>query len=136
MQDFANGIEQAKSSAENRRSYAWGEEADLAKMNFRETGIRSTSAVGAFPAGVSLFGCEDMSGNVWEWTMTKWTSDYTDYDLEVDNRPDGSETRRVLRGGAFRSSDNVARCAYRNVSNPAYDYADLGFRVVASLIQP
>lgn len=129
---FASEIGQTKSTAENRRSYAWGEGADPTKMNFDQTGIGSTSAVGAFPAGVSLFGCEDMSGNVWEWTMTKRTNVYKDYDKKVDNRPDGSEESRVWRGGAFDGSGFSARCAYRNDLYPYYVDSYIGFRVVAS----
>lgn len=137
LQDFANEIGHARPSAENRRTYPWGEGADPDKMNFNETGIGSTSAVGAFPSGISLFGCEDMSGNVWEWTMTKRTGDYKDYDRMVDNRPDGSEARRILRGGAFSRSGNRPRCAARYDDFPSYDYGrSLGFRVVASPIRP
>jgi formylglycine-generating enzyme required for sulfatase activity len=134
MQDLANAIDQGKSSVENRRSYPWGEGPDPARLNFSETGIGSTSAVGAFPTGVSLFGCEDMSGNVWEWTMTKKTGDYKDYDKKVDNRPDGSEASRVLRGGSFSGNGSSARCAYRNDVDPNYDGNNVGFRVVASPI--
>lgn len=135
LRDFAAEIERCKTAAENRRVYPWGDDADPKKMNFAKSGIGATSAVGAFPAGVSLFGCEDMSGNVWEWTMTKWTGDYKDYDRKVDNRPPyGSEARRVLRGGAFVDGGNNARCACRGNLSPDGAYNDIGFRVVASPI--
>ena len=134
MLDFASEMGRSKSTAENRRGYPWGEVADPTKMNFDQTGIGSTSAVGAFPAGVSLLGCEDMSGNVWEWTMTKKTDDYRDYDKKVDSRPDGSEAARVLRGGAFNHAGYIARCAYRYGNSPNYANDFVGFRVVASPI--
>ena len=134
LQDFASEIGQVRTSVENRRIYPWGDDADPQKMNIAETGIGSTIAAGAFPTGVSLFGCEDVSGNVWEWTMTKTTDDYKDYDKKVDNRPDGSEAARVLRGGSFNYSEYHARCAYRRSRAPARVNDDLGFRVVASPI--
>ncbi len=131
MQDFDSEIKQSKPSAENRRSYPWGDLPDPKKMNFAKTGVGATSAVGAFPAGASMFGCEDMSGNVWEWTMTKKTDDYKDYDRKADNRPDGSKSPRVLRGGAFINDGYFARCAYRVGLDPSSVNLNVGFRVVA-----
>ncbi len=95
--------------------YPWGNDPDPDKANYHDTGIGTPSAVGCFPQGVQLqTGCEDMSGNVWEWTMTKWTGDYKDYDRKADNKPDGSEVARVVRGGSFLNFGCVvARCAFR-----------------------
>lgn len=134
LNDFAAEIERGKTTAENRRIYPWGDDANSKKMNFSQTGIGSTSAVGAFPLGVSLFGCEDMSGNVWEWTMTSMTVDYKHYDRIADNRPDASEFSRVLRGGSFDSTESGARCAFRFNYDPNLDFNFIGFRVVASPI--
>jgi len=69
---------------------------------------------------------------VWEWTMTKMTGDYKDYDRKVDNRPHGSEESRVLRGGAFLSYEYDARCAARSVISPDLDNFNIGFRVIAA----
>ena len=134
VRDLVTLLENHGVGSVNRRIYPWGDDPDPKKMNIDRTGIGATSAVGAFPAGVSQFGCEDISGNVWEWTMTKRTDDYKDYDKKVDNRPDGSEARRVLRGGAFSDGEGRARCAYRGGGSPNGGYNYLGFRVVASPI--
>ena len=47
------------------RAYPWGESFDPEKAN-AESNIGETIAVGCYPLGFSPYGCEDMSGNVWE----------------------------------------------------------------------
>jgi formylglycine-generating enzyme required for sulfatase activity len=121
------------------RRYPWGREADPERASFGGL-IGDTSAVGAFPAGASPCGCEEMSGNVWEWTRSLWGEDWSkpQFGYPYDSG-DGCErleapnaVRRVLRGGAFRNLDNIVRCACRARYEPDYRYFVLGFRVVLS----
>jgi formylglycine-generating enzyme required for sulfatase activity len=112
-----------------KRVYPWGDEPDANRMNYAETRIETTSAVGCFPGGASLYGCEDMSGNVWEWCATKWQDSYKDY--KGDNDPNGSDAR-VLRGGAFYNDEHDVRCAVRLRYYPYSSGNDIGFRVVLS----
>ncbi len=65
---------------------------DSTKENGAKTGIEQTSAVGIFPDGASPYGIVDMSGNVWEWTLTKYENS-----INTNNS-------RVLRGGSWLSS--------------------------------
>ena len=113
------------------RIYPWGNEFSAEKCNMRETGIGGPSPVGMFPDGVSPYGCLDMSGNVWEWTL----SEYKPYPYNPDDgREDvvGADRRRVLRGGAFNLVDYHVRAAVRYRSPPLYRGYYLGFRVVFS----
>ncbi len=87
------------------------------------------SAVGCFPGGASPCGALDMSGNVWEWCVTKWQDSYKDY--KDNNEIEGNDPR-VLRGGAFRNRGISVRCAVRGGDAPDFRYDDLGFRVVLS----
>ena len=85
------------------RIYPWGNEPDPEKANYVDTGLGGTSAVGCFPGGASLYGCEELSGNVWEWTRSLYADD--PYPPEGPQRQarenPAAEGRRVLRGGAF-----------------------------------
>ena len=54
------------------RIYPWGDQADPNRANYGDTGVGTTSAVGAFPDGASPYGLLDLSGNVYEWTRSLW----------------------------------------------------------------
>ena len=49
----------------------------------------------ASPNGSSLYGCEEMSGNVYEWCLTKWRENYQ----AVEDNTTTGEDLRVVRGG-------------------------------------
>ncbi len=109
------------------RIYPWGNEPDPNRANYADTGIRTTSVVGCFPGGASPYGCEEMSGNVWEWCATKFEG--YGYAVYVgDNDPEGSDDR-MLRGGAFGSSSGGVRCACRHFDEFGAFDIDFGFRV-------
>ncbi|MCP4536412.1 MAG: formylglycine-generating enzyme family protein [Chloroflexi bacterium] len=72
--------EKAARGTDGRR-YPWGEW-KKGRCNSVETGIKTTIPVGQYSLdGDSPYGCVDMAGNVWEWTV----SDY-------------NESHKVLRG--------------------------------------
>ena len=107
--------------------FPWGDDPDPNRANYLDTGIGSTSSVGSFPDGASRpYGCEDMSGNIWEWTRSLWGKDWQKPDFGYPYDPtDGrenmdaeSEVLRVLRGGSFYYYENCVRCAARFWSYP------------------
>jgi formylglycine-generating enzyme required for sulfatase activity len=118
------------------RIYPWGNEADPNRANFNETGMGEPSTVGAFPGGASLCGCEEMSGNVWEWTR----SGQGDYPYRVgdgrENLELSAQRLRVVRGGAFNDPARRVRCAARFGGGPGYRSGYIGFRVVLSPFRP
>jgi formylglycine-generating enzyme required for sulfatase activity len=72
--------------------YPWGNQMRPGMCNGGESG--DTTAVKAFPAGRSPFGCYDMCGNAWEWTESEHS--------------DGRTRFCMIRGGAYfraRGSD-------------------------------
>ncbi|HYY13750.1 MAG TPA: formylglycine-generating enzyme family protein [Chthoniobacterales bacterium] len=124
------------------RRYPWGNyegRGDLANFADRNTvfawsdrdiddGYAETSPVGAYPLGASAFGMEDMAGNVWE-----WCSDYfASYTIAPKVNPTGpaSGTRRVYRGGSWKSRFNSLRATVRNSNVPTFSCNDLGFRII------
>lgn len=95
-----------------KREYPWDGPFDNSRCNTGESEIRRTTPVGAYPQGRSPYGCEDMAGNVWEWTDN------------VHEQWGG----RVVRGGSWNDRRGLAACAYRVSSDPQARYADVGFR--------
>lgn len=114
------------------RLYPWGNEIDSDRLNYQDTSIGTTNAVGSFPGGVSPYGCEDMSGNIWEWTQDVYRKyPYNVSDRQEDLQSD-DEAPRVIRGGAFLNSENEVRCAARFYSSPDMIKNYIGFRIVLS----
>jgi formylglycine-generating enzyme required for sulfatase activity len=122
------------------RAYPWGDEFDPEKANTGESGVGRASAVGCFPGGAGFYGCEEMSGNVWEWTRSLWGTDWQKpqfvypYDPS-DGREDlqaSAQILRVLRGGSFIYYSRDARCAARFRFVPVVRDFYVGFRVVLS----
>jgi formylglycine-generating enzyme required for sulfatase activity len=115
------------------RRYPWGRDPDANRANYADTGIGTTSAVGVFPGGASPYGCEEMSGNCWEWTRSLWGHyPYLDSlgDLNKKREALNASRRRVVRGGGFYNNARYVRCAYRSWNTPVPHSGYLGFRVV------
>jgi formylglycine-generating enzyme required for sulfatase activity len=124
------------------RKYPWGNygnRGDLANFADRNTvfawsdrniddGYAETSPVGSYPVGVSPFGIEDMAGNVWEWCLDY----YEAYRGTPKVNPHGpaNGTKRVYRGGSWKSRFNSLRTTTRSSNSLNYSCNDLGFRIV------
>ncbi len=121
-----------------RRIYPWGNGWDADHANAEES-IGNTSTPGCFAAGRSPYGCEDMIGNVWEWTRSLWGTDwgkpdflypYDAHDVKREDPAASDDVWRLVRGGSWPALRDYARCAYRYSLLPGYGYVHLGFRVV------
>jgi formylglycine-generating enzyme required for sulfatase activity len=108
------------------REYPYPGEIDPTRGNTDETGIGQTSAVGIFLDGVSPYGVLDMSGNVWEWTLTE-------YEGKISNNLSNNE-RRVVRGGSWDYYDDFARAASRRDGDPGFRFYNLGFRLCCGAV--
>lgn len=113
-----------------QRQFPWGNEADPARANYDETGIRSTNAVGCFAKGESPYGAQEMSGNVREWAESL-DHDYPyrpDYQRETLHLSSTRETM-IIRSGSFYEEYMRILCFSRDRSYPSYWFNDWGFRV-------
>lgn len=116
------------------RIYPWGNQPpDARRCNFNEN-VKDTTPVGSYPAGVSPYGCYDMAGNVWEWTSSRWGSEFG-YPYRGDGGRENleSEGPRVLRGGSWWSKPEWVRCAYRLRSLPRDGDGIDGYRLASGL---
>ena len=75
-------------------------------------------------------GLYDMSGNVYEWCLDKYSDSY--YSSSPPTNPTGpsSGNHRVLRGGSWNELAIYCRVAYRNNSDSSNSNCYCGFRVV------
>ena len=120
------------------RVYPWGDDESGDRANYDATEIGATNAVGCFPAGVGPFGCEEMGGNIWEWTRSVYADyPYPTEPTEVARRENlgaGDRAWRVLRGGSFGGNGSGVRCVARSRWDPLDGLDYLGFRVIAAPI--
>ncbi len=112
-----------------KREFPWGDAPPDDNLgNLFENGLWSVAPIGAFPDGQSLYGCQQMIGDVWEWT----TSDYTPYPgfkSEFDEYNDKWFVgQKVLRGGSFATPRLHIRTTYRNFFHPEERWMVSGFR--------
>ncbi len=128
--------EKAARGGEGRR-WPWGDGWLEGRANTEEAGLRGTSPVGLFPDGASPYGVQEMAGNVWEWTHSRWGVDPATPEFQYpyaggDGRedPDAGD----LRGGSWLVGRRNARCACRYWAIPVNYLNSLGFRVVFSLV--
>src|SRR5262249_12048191 len=120
-----------------KTTFPWGNQPandELCNFNAARLG---TTPVGAFPKGASAYGCEDMGGNVWEWTASTFAG-YPEFNAHP--YPEYSELwfdgdHRVLKGGSWMTRAPLLRCSFRNFFRPGFRIAFAGFRCAEELPQ-
>ena len=80
-------------------------------------GHRTTAPIGSYPAGRSPFGLDDLAGNVWEWTTTRFP---------------GRADWMVIKGGGWGNNPYCLRAAYKHGNPPDIGLDMVGFRCVES----
>lgn len=137
--------EKAARGGLDQQRYPWGRkltprgeyrcniwQGDFPVHNTCEDGYLATAPVKAFRP--NRFGLFNTSGNVWEWTADRWSSDWhvperTDTRVEPVGPLDGDA--RVVRGGSYLchvSYCNRYRVAARTKNTPDSSAGNTGFR--------
>lgn len=113
--------------------YPWGNEPpDNSRGNF---GLRTLTPapVGSFPNGATPLGVQELVGNGWEWTSSKFSPfpgfrplpSYPGYSADFfDGR------HFVLKGASPLTADRLIRRSFRNWFQPHYPYVYAKFRCV------
>jgi formylglycine-generating enzyme required for sulfatase activity len=117
------------------RAYPWGSKLFRNRLHARPHSLDPdvTAAVGCYPAGASPYGLLDMAGNVWEWTASPPTDDYTDSD--GTGRIEEQGELFVRRGGAWNFSGEYARAACRSPNRAASRNISQGFRIATDSVE-
>lgn len=116
------------------QTYPWGDTPLTAKRGNFGGNQDGVTPVGAYPDGRSATGCDDLLGNVWEWTNT-WFAGYPDfvpYPYQGYSQTYFDGTHRVLRGGSWATRPWVLRSTFRNWYQPWIQQVFSGFRCALS----
>jgi iron(II)-dependent oxidoreductase len=119
-----------------RRRWPWGDtEPSPALVNLGGQALRP-APVGAYPAGASAYGVEQLIGDVWEWTTSvfePWpgfsTMLYADY-----SAPFFGGDYRVLRGGSWAVEGAAIRPSFRNWDLPVRRQIFCGLRLAWDVV--
>jgi len=106
--------------AGKRRRFPWGaSEPTEHLVNLGGDALRP-APVGAYPAGASAYGAEQMLGDVWEWTsspLRPWPG-FTPMLYEQYSQPFFDGDYKVLRGGSWAVASSILRPSFRNWDHP------------------
>lgn len=124
------------------RYWSGDETSDLADVGwYDDNSQRRIHRVGRKAA--NPWGLYDVHGNVFEWTASEESEDYSGRELGVEvnpstiNRPPAEAANaRVYRGGGCWSVAWSARCAFRQWIGPGLASRHFGFRVLLPSPQP
>ncbi len=119
------------------RRYPWGDSDPTPALANLGGDAARPAQVGAYPAGASAYGAEQMVGDVWEWTSSGFDAwpgfrafPYAEYS-EVFFGGDF----RCLRGGSWATHPTAARSTFRNWDVPIRRQIFAGFRTAVTLPQ-
>ena len=122
-----------------RRMYPYGDQldADAVHASDGEPVFDAAAPVGCYPGSASPWGVEDLVGNTYAWTTSRWGPTeacpafrypYTTADGREDIH---SDDYRVVRGGSWNFPLRNTRCSYRGKDRPGDAFNTLGVRLVA-----
>lgn len=131
--------EKAARGALSQKTYPWGDTAPGNRCNYTGYAGTLTTMMPGFEQGrgtlpvdslyVNYYGLYNMVGNVWEWCNDWYQEDY--YNQSPSENPLGPTfgSNKILRGGAWNTSEVKLHCAVRYSKIPDTKRYDIGFRI-------
>jgi iron(II)-dependent oxidoreductase len=118
-------------AAGRRRRFPWGPaEPTPSLANLGGAALRP-APVGAYPAGASAYGAEQLLGDVWEWTSSPfrpWPG-FRPMLYRQYSEPFFDGDYRVLRGGSWAVAPSILRPSFRNWDHPVRRQVFSGLRL-------
>jgi iron(II)-dependent oxidoreductase len=114
-----------------RRAWPWGSVPPGPEVaNLGGLGLRPAPA-GAYPAGASAYGAEQLIGDVWEWTSSDFTPwpGFTPMIYRAYSEPFFGGDYKVLRGGSWAVAPAAIRPSFRNWDHPVRRQIFTGVRL-------
>jgi iron(II)-dependent oxidoreductase len=118
-----------------KRKYPWGDDLAVPDLANLDQSLLGPAPIGAYPNGASPFGCEQMAGDVWEWTSSDFTPypGFVAFPYSEYSEPFFGGPFKVLRGGSWATRGRVARTTFRNWDSPLKRQIFAGFRLARSV---
>jgi eukaryotic-like serine/threonine-protein kinase len=124
--------EYAARNGKKANLYPWGNAWLSGYAATEEAGVKAAQPVGTYPLGKNEWGVQDLIGNVWEWTSSRYSL--------YKGSPSPPEARYkdqvVIRGGGYESSTRdvlPVSGTMRQWKSPDYMNPQLGFRLIRPL---
>lgn len=119
-------------AAGTKAEFPWGNGPVVPRRcNVLESRLWKAAEVGSYPDGASPYGCQQMIGDVWEWTASEFAG-YPGFKSAFREYNDKWFTgQKVLRGGSFGTPAASIRASYRNFFRLDERWMFAGFRLAA-----
>jgi iron(II)-dependent oxidoreductase len=115
----------------SRRQWPWGSAEPAAqRANLGGAALRP-APVGAYPAGASAYGAEQLIGDVWEWTSSDFAPwpGFVPMIYQQYSEPFFGGDYKVLRGGSWAVAASTIRPSFRNWDHPVRRQIFSGLRL-------
>jgi iron(II)-dependent oxidoreductase len=117
-----------------KRRYPWGDQSPSDALANVGGGAFGPAPVGAFAGGASAVGCEQMIGDVWEWTDSDFLGypAFRSFPYREYSEVFFGAAYKVLRGGSWATHPLAIRNTFRNWDYPIRRQIFAGFRTARS----
>ena len=116
--------------------HPWGDEPPTPGLNANlDQLMGGTAPAGSLAAGASPVGCEQMIGDVWEWTASEFDGypGFVAHPYREYSEVFFADGYRVLRGGSWATRPRVATASFRNWDLPQRRQIFSGLRIAKGL---